>query len=61
MHRSESVIENALSVVAQTRALRERALERRRELQKRADTLTTKPAYILKKYGGRQLSFKLDA
>ena len=61
MNTADAAIENALSLVAQSRSLRERALERRRELQKRTVVITTKPLYILKKYGGRQLSLKLDS
>jgi hypothetical protein len=61
MDRTKSVIENALSEVAAIRALRERNLERRQELQRRAEMLSAKPLYILKKHGGRQLSLKLDS
>lgn len=61
MNTADAAIENALSLVEKSRSLRERALERRRELQKRTEVITTKPLYILKKYGGRQLSLKLDS
>lgn len=60
MTRSEIVIEQALSAVAHARAVRERDAERRAELQTRAEG-AAKPLYILKKYGGRQLSLKLDS
>ncbi|GAK70841.1 hypothetical protein [Agrobacterium rubi] len=61
MTATDKTIENALSLVAQSRSLRERALERRRELQRRTEVLTIKPLYILKKNGGRQLSLRLDS
>ncbi|MBB3947835.1 hypothetical protein GGQ73_003808 [Rhizobium skierniewicense] len=61
MTTADKTIENALSLVAQSRSLRERALERRRELQRRTEVITVKPLYILKKNGGRQLSLRLDS
>ncbi|WP_320200053.1 hypothetical protein RMR16_005140 [Agrobacterium sp. rho-13.3] len=61
MTAADKTIENALSLVAQSRSLRERALERRRELQKRTEMMIARPVYILKKNGGRQLSLKLDS
>ncbi|KQO81287.1 hypothetical protein [Rhizobium sp. Leaf262] len=61
MTAADKTIEHAMSLVAQSRGLRERALERRRELQRRAEQVTTKPLYILKKNGGRQLSLRLDS
>ncbi|XUY28150.1 hypothetical protein RMR21_007385 [Agrobacterium sp. rho-8.1] len=61
MTTTDKTIENALSLVAQSRSLRERALERRREFQRRTEVLTVKPLYILKKNGGRQLSLRLDS
>ena len=61
MTAADKTIENAMSIVAQSRSLRERALERRRELQRRIEVLTIKPLYILKKNGGRQLSLRLDS
>ncbi|QCI97741.1 hypothetical protein [Agrobacterium larrymoorei] len=61
MTAAEKAIENALTLVAQSRSLRERAQERRRELQKKTEVITTRPLYILKKNGGRQLSLRLDA
>ncbi|MDS7597133.1 hypothetical protein [Agrobacterium tumefaciens] len=58
----DSTIENALSVVARSQDMRERALERRRELQRRTEVITTRPLYVLKKQSGeRQLSLKLDS
>lgn len=50
-----------MSLVAQSRSLRERALERRRELQRQTEMMTAKPVYILKKNGGRQLSLRLNS
>ena len=61
MTAAEKAIENALTLVAQSRSLRERAQERRRELQKKTEFITTRPLYILKKNGGRQLSLRLDS
>lgn len=61
MTAAEKAIENALTLVAQSRSLRERAQERRRELQKKTEIITTRPLYILKKNGGRQLSLRLDS
>ncbi len=61
MTATDKTIENALSLVAQSRSLRERALERRRELQRRTEVIIIKPLYILKKNGGRQLSLRLDS
>jgi len=61
MNAADRTIEHAMSLVAQSRSLRERALERRRELQRRAEMVTAKPVYILKKKGGRQLSLRLDS
>lgn len=61
MTAADKIIENAMSIVAQSRSLRERALERRRELQRRTEVMTIKPLYILKKNGGRQLSLRLDS
>ncbi|MBD8689284.1 MULTISPECIES: hypothetical protein [Rhizobium/Agrobacterium group] len=61
MTAADKTIENAMSIVAQSRSLRERALERRRELQRRTEVMTIKPLYILKKNGGRQLSLRLDS
>lgn len=61
MTAADKTIEHAMSLVAQSRNLRERALERRRELQRRTEFMTIKPLYILKKNGGRQLSLRLDS
>lgn len=61
MTAADKTIENAMSIVAQSRSLRERALERRRELQRRTEVMTIKPLYILKKNGCRQLSLRLDS
>ncbi|KIP99155.1 hypothetical protein RU07_21120 [Agrobacterium tumefaciens] len=61
MTAADKTIENAMSIVAQSRSLRERAMERRRELQRRTEVMTIKPLYILKKNGGRQLSLRLDS
>lgn len=61
MTAAEKAIENALTLVAQSRSLRERSQERRRELQKKTEIITTRPLYILKKNGGRQLSLRLDS
>jgi len=42
--------------------MRERALERRRELQRRTEVIITRPLYVLKKNDGpKQLSLKLDS
>lgn len=61
MNAADKTIEHAMSLVAQSRSLRERALERRRELQRQTEMMVAKPVYILKKKGGRQLSFRLDS
>ena len=62
MNTSDAAIENALSVVARSRDLRERALERRRELQRRTEVIITRPLYVLKKNDGpKKLSLKLDS
>jgi len=62
MNRPDITIENALSVVARSQSMRERALERRRELQRRTEVITTRPLYVLKKRPvERQLSLKLDS
>ncbi len=61
MTAAEQAIENALTLVAQSRSLRQRTEERRRELRRKTEILTTRPLYILKKNGGRQLSLKLDS
>ncbi len=62
MNTSDVTIENALSVVARSRDMRERALERRRELQRRTEVIVTRPLYVLRKNDGpRQLSLTLDS
>lgn len=62
MNTADATIENALSVVARSRDMRERALERRRELQRRTEVIITRPLYVLKKNEGpQQLSLKLDS
>ncbi|MDQ1186218.1 hypothetical protein QE435_004360 [Rhizobium sp. SORGH_AS 787] len=60
MTTSERSIEQALALVAQSRNLRERAEERRRDLRRKTEMMS-KPLYILKKNGGRQLSLRLDS
>lgn len=56
----DHTIENALAEVARVRAARERQLARRAEMQRRAEAITSRPPiYILKKYGGQQLSLDL--
>lgn len=60
MTTSERSIEQALALVAQSRNLRERAEERRRDLRRKTEMMA-KPLYILKKNGGRQLSLRLDS
>ena len=62
MNAADATIENALSVVARSRDMRERALERRRELQRRTEVIIARPLYVLKKHEGpKQLSLKLDS
>ncbi|MEE9984418.1 hypothetical protein [Agrobacterium pusense] len=62
MNTADATIENALTVVARSRDMRERALERRRELQRRTEVIITRPLYVLKKSEGpQQLSLKLDS
>ncbi|SCY50372.1 hypothetical protein [Rhizobium sp. NFACC06-2] len=62
MNTADAAIENALSVVARSRDMRERALERRRELQRRTEVIITRPLYVLKKNEEpKQLSLKLDS
>lgn len=62
MNTADATIANALSVVARSRDMRERALERRRELQRRTEVIITRPLYVLKKNEGpKQLSLKLDS
>lgn len=62
MNAADAAIENALSAVARSRDMRERALERRRELQRRTEVIITRPLYVLKKpEAPRQLSLKLDS
>lgn len=62
MNTSDVTIENALSVVSRSRDMRERALERRRELQRRTEVIVTRPLYVLRKNDGpRQLSLTLDS
>ncbi len=61
MDRTQAVIENALSAVEQARAIRERNLERRAKIQKKLEDAAKPPLYILKKYGGQQMSLKLDS
>jgi len=42
--------------------MRERALARRRELQRRTEVIIARPLYVLKKNEGpKQLSLKLDS
>lgn len=60
MTTSERSIEQALALVAQSRNLRERAEQRRRDLRRKTEMMA-KPLYILKKNGGRQLSLRLDS
>lgn len=60
MMTSERSIEQALALVAQSRSLRERAEERRRDLRRKTEMMT-KPLYVLKKNGGRQLTLRLDS
>jgi len=61
MHSSEMVIERALSVVAAGKALRERNLARRAEVQRRVESVANQPLYLLSKGGGQQLSLNLDS
>lgn len=61
MTTSERSIEQALALVAQSRGLRERAEERRRDLRRKTEMMTTKPLYNLKKKSIRQLTLRLDS
>ncbi len=61
MTTSERSIEHALALVAQSRSLRERAEERRRDLRRKTEMMTTKPLYNLKKKSIRQLTLRLDS
>ncbi len=61
MTTSERSIEQALALVAQSRSLRERAEERRRDLRRKTEMMTTKPLYNLKKKSSRQLTLRLDS
>ena len=62
MNTADAAIENALSVVARSRDMRERALERRRELQRRTEVIVTRPLYVLKKNRvPKQRSLELDS
>ncbi len=61
MTTSERSIEQALALVAQSRSLRERAEERRRDLRRKTEMMTTKPLYNLKKKSIRQLTLRLDS
>ena len=58
---SREVVERALAEVAKTRAVRERHLALRLEMQRKAAEITNRPpVYILKKYGGHQLPLGLE-
>lgn len=60
MTSTDQAIENALAEVAKVRAARERQMAQRAEMQRRAEAIMTRPpVYILKKYGGQQLSLNL--
>lgn len=56
-----SAVENALREIAKVRAVRDMQMARRAEMQQRAAAIMNRPpAYVLKKYGGQQLSLGLD-
>lgn len=60
MTSTDQAIENALAEVARVRAARERQMAQRAEMQRRAEEILSRPpVYILKKYGGQQLSLDL--
>lgn len=60
MTSTDRTIENALAEVARVRAARDRLMAQRAEMQRRAEAIMTRPpVYILKKYGGAQLSLDL--
>ncbi|MCX8999762.1 hypothetical protein NOF55_21895 [Rhizobiaceae bacterium BDR2-2] len=60
MTSMDHTIENALAEVAKVRAARERQMAQRAEMQRRAEAIMVRPpVYILKKYGGQQLTLDL--
>lgn len=60
MTSTDRAIENALAEVARVRAARERQMAQRAEMQRRAEAVMNRPPiYVLKKYGGQQLSLDL--
>ncbi len=60
MTPADLAIENALAEVAKVRAARERQMAQRAEMQRRAEAVMNRPPlYVLKKYGGQQLSLDL--
>lgn len=60
MTPADLAIENALAEVAKVRAARERQMAQRAEMQRRAEAVMNRPPlYVLKKYGGQQLSLGL--
>lgn len=57
---SSQVIEDALAEVAKARAVRERNMARRAEMQRKAEVIINRPSiYVLKHFGGQQLAFDL--
>lgn len=58
MTRTEQVIERAMAAVAESKAARARALERRRQTLGRID-IARKPEYLMKR--GVQLQLQLDS
>lgn len=52
--------DRAIALVNQSRQLRERTLERRRELQKKTDKMLAHQPYVLRSSMGKQLSLQLD-
>lgn len=59
MSRAELVVERTMAVLAQSRALRERSEQQRRETFSRIQIASAKKPYALTK-PGRQLSLQLE-
>jgi hypothetical protein len=60
MNTAESTIANAMQEVSKIRAARERHMAQRQEMQRKAEaTMHRPPIYMLRKYGGQQLTLNI--
>jgi hypothetical protein len=60
MHTADIAIEKAMNEVSKIRAAREIHLAQRLEMQRKAEAMMRRPpTYMLKKYGGQQLTLDI--